>query len=232
MTSIQPSAHLLEALRRHELDLPQEQVEQIEHYAQLLWKRNETLNLTRHTDYETFVARDVLDSVQLSRLLTMGERVLDIGSGGGVPGVLLSILRPDVQVALCECVKKKAEALAGMLAELELDVPVFADRSEDVVSAADFDTVVARAVGPMAKILTWMQDTWDRFDRMLLIKGPNWPNERGEARHRGLLKQLELRCVASYEMPGTESQSVILMIWPKGRDVQVPDIQDLKGGQE
>ena len=218
-----PSTSLAEALQRYQIELRDDRVELIGKYCELLWARNESLNLTRHTDFDTFVSRDVLDSVELSRHLHPGERVLDIGSGGGVPGVLLAILRPDIRVGLCDCVQKKAESLAGMLAELHLDVPVFSERSEDVVLAAEFDTVVARAVGPMPKILTWMEGTWHRFDRMLLIKGPNWVTERGEARHRGLLKQLELRCVAAYDMPGTESQSVILMLWPKGRDLQVPE---------
>ena len=214
-----PSTSLAEALERQCIELSDDQIGLMEKYCDLLWTKNASLNLTRHTDFDTFAARDVVDSIELSRLLYPGERVLDIGSGGGVPGILLSILRPDVHIGLCDCVKKKAEALAAMLAELGLDVPVFADRSEDVVMAAEFDTVVARAVGPMAKILTWMQHTWDRFDRMLLIKGPNWSNERGEARHRGLLKHLELRCASAYDMPGTTSQSVILVLWPKGRDV-------------
>lgn len=220
----QPSpSSLAEALKRYDVELPNNQAEQIERYCAALWKLNETLNLTRHTDFDTFVARDVIDSVQLSRQFRAGERVLDIGSGGGVPGILLAILRPDIHVGLCECVQKKAQALAQLLGEIELDLPVFADRSENVVQAAEFDTVTARAIGPLVKILTWMQHTWNRFDRMLLIKGPNWTNERKEARHRGLLKQLELRCIDSYDMPGTDSQSVILMLWPKGRALDVPE---------
>lgn len=221
MTS--PSTSLAEALQRHQIELPDDQIRSIERYCNLLWSINESLNLTRHTDFDTFVARDIIDSIELSKLLLPGERVLDIGSGGGVPGILLAILRPDIHIGLCDCVKKKAEALAGMLTELKLDVPVFAERSEDVVMAAEFDTLVARAVGPLPKILTWMKETWHRFDRMLLTKGPNWPNERGEARHRGLLKQLELRCVANYDMPGTESQSAILMLWPKGKKIELPE---------
>jgi 16S rRNA (guanine527-N7)-methyltransferase len=210
------------ALQSYAIKLPDDRVQKIAEYCKELWRLNATLNLTRHTDFDTFVARDVVDSLRLSGHFRPGERVLDIGSGGGVPGILLAILRPDIHVGLCDCVKKKAAALAAIVSELRLDIPVFAERSEHVVLAAEFDTVVARAVGPLVKILTWMQGSWNRFDRMLLIKGPNWTNERGDARHRGLLKLLELRCIDSYNMPGTESQSVILMLWPKGRDIQIP----------
>ena len=55
-------------------------------YASSLWQWNERLNLTRHTDVEKFVSRDVADAVAICPHLATGERVLDVGTGGGVPG--------------------------------------------------------------------------------------------------------------------------------------------------
>jgi len=75
-----------------------------------------------------------------------------------------------------------------------------------------FDVLVARAVGPLWKMCTWFKPHWRRFDRLLAIKGPSWTEERGEARHRGLMHGVELRKVASYPMPGTNSESVILCL--------------------
>mgnify|MGYP001352010896 CR=1 FL=1 len=86
------------------------QLDQFETYYQELAQWNQRLNLTRHVDYDTFVARDVVDSMQLAEFLVGGETVLDIGSGGGVPGMLLAILRPDVSMTLCDAVKKKTNA--------------------------------------------------------------------------------------------------------------------------
>ena len=56
------------------------------------------INLTRHTDYGKFVGRDVLDSMQLAEHLREGDEILDVGTGGGVPGIVLAIVRPDLQV--------------------------------------------------------------------------------------------------------------------------------------
>ena len=83
----------------------------LEQYCQLLWSRNRHLNLTRHTDYEKFVSRDLLDTMELSSLIPPSMEVLDVGSGGGVPGIVLSIIRPDLEITLAESVTKKAEAL-------------------------------------------------------------------------------------------------------------------------
>jgi 16S rRNA (guanine527-N7)-methyltransferase len=204
---------LAETLARYSLHLPVDQVAQLDRYCRLLWQWNQKLNLTRHTDYEKFVSRDVLDSWQLAQLLQPGEHVLDVGTGGGVPGVVLAIVRPDLKVALCESVAKKARAVEVMIQQLNLPIHVYAAPVQDVLRDHRFDVLVARAVGPLAKLLVWVQPHWDSVGRLLAIKGPRWVEERGEARHRGLLKQLQLRREVSYPMPGTDSESVILKIW-------------------
>lgn len=200
------------AIQRHELTVSPAQQEQLDRYCQLLWAWNEKLNLTRHLDYETFVARDLVDSIHLAEFLNDGERVLDVGSGGGVPGIVLAILRPDVKVWVSDSIEKKTKALADMVRELGLNTRVINSRVQDLLPKKDFDTLVARAVGPMSKLLRWVAPYWNRFDRMLLIKGPRWVEERGDARHRGLLQDVELRKLKSYPMPGTESESVILSV--------------------
>jgi 16S rRNA (guanine527-N7)-methyltransferase len=105
-----------------------------------------------------------------------------------------------------------------MVAELGLPVPVYACRAADVLEINTFDTLVARAVAPLGKVLTWLAPHWDAFDRLLLIKGPAWVDERGEARHHGLLADLELRKAATYQAPGTGAETVILKISRSGRE--------------
>ncbi len=202
-----------EALERANIEgVSDEQREQLEAYCKLLWSWNERMNLTRHTHFDLFVRRDLLDSLQLAQLLEPNEEVLDIGTGGGVPGVLVAILRPDVQMSLCDSVTKKAKAVDEIVHELGLKIPVHATRVQDVLEDFTFDSLVARAVGPLPKLCQWLQDYWHCFGRLLAIKGPKWVEERGEARHRGLLKGIQLRRAASYAMPETFSESVILQL--------------------
>ena len=200
------------ALARHDIELDEELIAPLQQYCEVMWEWNEKLNLTRHTDYERFATRDVKDCLELSKLLGEAELVLDVGSGGGVPGIVLAILRPDLQVALCESVQKKAAVLADMTQQLSLPITVFPERAEVCVATYGYDTLVARAVGPLWKMLKWFEPHWGSFGRLLAIKGPRWVKERGEARHRGFLKGLELRRMATYTMIGTESDSVILQI--------------------
>jgi 16S rRNA (guanine527-N7)-methyltransferase len=204
---------LAETLAEVGISLEPAQVEQLDRYRQLLWEWNEKINLTRHTTMEKFVTRDVVDSLQLAELLEKGERVLDVGTGGGVPGVILAIARPDLKVSLAESTQKKARAVEEMVEQLGLPATVYACRAEDVLEMATFDTLVARALASLTKVLTWVKPHWESFDRLLLIKGPSWVAERGEARHHNLFHRLELRKAATYQTPRSGAESVILKIW-------------------
>jgi 16S rRNA (guanine527-N7)-methyltransferase len=208
----QQTETLTQMLSAERIECSSKQVELLDRYRRLLWTWNERLNLTRHTTLEKFVGRDIVDSHQLSLLLARGERVLDVGTGGGVPGVVLAILRADLAVSLCESTQKKARAVEAIVAELALSTPVYATRAEEVLEVRTFDTLVARGLAPLSKILGWLAPHWEAFDRLLLIKGPSWMEERADARHRGLLRGLELRKAAAYQTPGSGAESVILSI--------------------
>lgn len=217
VTSSSPT--LAEALERVGLagKVTSDQCELLEQYCEILWEINQRINLTRHLDYDRFAARDVLDSIQLADQLAPNEELLDVGSGGGVPGVLLGILRPDLDVSLAESVQKKARAVEEIVRRLDLPIAVHHARAEDVLEDLRFDTLCARAVGSISKLCTWFAPHWMSIGRLLLIKGPKWVEERAEARHRGLLNALQLRKLASYRFPGADGDSVILQLAPPSR---------------
>ncbi len=213
-----PATTLASEAERQGIELSKKQLEKLENYCKFLWEWNEKINLTRHTTYEKFVGRDLLDTRVLAGMIEPGERVLDVGAGGGVPGIPLAILRPDVKVSLSESVGKKARVLEDIVKRLGLHVPVHAVRAEEVLKKREFDSLVIRAVAPLPKLLTWFKPYWEHIGRLLIIKGPAWVEERGEARHLGLLRNLELRRVANYPIPGADGESVVLQIWPREKE--------------
>jgi 16S rRNA (guanine527-N7)-methyltransferase len=210
-----PPDSMAAALGRHSIDLPPEQVEMLDRYCRLLWDWNTKLNLTRHTDYEKFVARDVVDSLAFARHLEPSDRVLDVGTGGGVPGIVLSIVMPQLRMSLCESVAKKAKVVDQIVRDLGLKTPVHHGRAEELFDQHRFDTLVVRAVAPLPKLLTWFAPHWGSFDVLLAIKGPAWVDERQEARRLNLFANLQLRKLETWPLPGTNSESVLLEIRPK-----------------
>ncbi|MCE3016561.1 MAG: 16S rRNA (guanine(527)-N(7))-methyltransferase RsmG [Pirellula sp.] len=195
-----------------QIDVPNECWEPIADYCSELWDWNTRVNLTRHTTPELFVKRDLLDSWHVCKLLEQNEEVLDVGTGSGVPGILIAILRPDTQVTLCDSVAKKAKVVEQIANKLKLKIPVYGQSVQKVLDDFRYDTLTSRAVGPLVRLCNWLDPYWHTFGRMLAIKGPKWPEERGEARHRGLLKKVELRRLVSYPMPDTNSESSILQL--------------------
>jgi len=197
---------------RRGLAVPPAAVAGLAAYAEQLWSWNERLNLTRHTDVERFVCRDVADAVAIAPHIAEGERVLDVGTGGGVPGVLLAILRPDLSVELSESVGKRAAAVESIVRGIGLHVPVHARAGQALVAETPFDTLVMRAVAPLAKLLGWFEPLAGRYGRLLVIKGPRWEAEKGEARHRGLVKKVRIRRIAAWPLHGSDNESVLLEI--------------------
>jgi 16S rRNA (guanine527-N7)-methyltransferase len=207
---VEPSKTLQEAIERLGLDVPAGSLPGLEAYCAALWEWNTKINLTRHTTYDLFVRRDLLDTVKLAKHVGEGHEVLDIGTGGGVPGIVLAILRPDLTISLCDGVAKKAKVVGDIAKQLDLPVAVYASRAQDVLEDIRFHTLVTRAAGSISQLVTWVKDHWLSFDTLLAIKGPRWVTERQEARHVGLLNGVELRRVEAYKMPGTKSEAVIL----------------------
>jgi 16S rRNA (guanine527-N7)-methyltransferase len=194
------------------ITLTDPQVALLQQYCEMLWDWNTRINLTRHTDYQKFVARDLMDSLAFAEFLQPKERVLDVGTGGGVPGVILSVMRPDLEITLSESIGKKARVVAEIVQRMGIGAKVYHGRAQELLPAERFDTLAIRAVAKLAKLLEWFQPLWHRFDRLLILKGPSWVDERGEARHLGRLRGLSLRKLKTYTMPGTEAESVLLQV--------------------
>jgi 16S rRNA (guanine527-N7)-methyltransferase len=213
---------LAASLAARNIPIEPSQVRMLNRYRAALWRWNDQLNLTRHTTLDKFVGRDVVDSWELAKLIPAGRRVLDVGAGGGVPGLVMAICRPDLRMTVCESTQKKARVLEAIIQELTLPVEAFGCRAEELLALRTFDVLVARAVAPLAKLLAWLAPHWEAFDELLLTKGRSWVEERSEARQRGLLKSLDLRKAATYAMPAGDGdaaggESIILRLTPRGR---------------
>jgi len=217
----QQTNFLAEAIRNKTqqlgLGLPDKVMPDLAAYAKSLWSWNDRLNLTRHTDVQQFVERDITDTAAICPHLIPNERVLDVGTGGGVPGVILAILRNDLTVELSDTSKKRITALKAILDEVGLPLTIHHQSAQQVAVNASshnhsFDALVIRAVAPLEKLLSWFEPISSSYGRLLVIKGPRWEAEKQQARHRGFLKKVTARRIATWPIPGSDIESVLLEI--------------------
>jgi 16S rRNA (guanine527-N7)-methyltransferase len=157
-------------------------------YLARLLAMNERMNLTSITDAPSAWERHALDALSLLPHLAgvpAGGRLVDVGSGGGIPGILLAIARPDLQITLIEATQKKADFLSTVSEELKLaNVGVRAERAEKLAEgplAGQFDAVTARAVARLATLIPLTAPFARAGGRLLLIKGQRAGDELAEA---------------------------------------------------
>jgi 16S rRNA (guanine527-N7)-methyltransferase len=146
----------------------------------------------------------------VAELLEPGDRVADIGSGAGLPGLPLAIAKPGLRIVLIESLLRRTEFLRTAVAELGLDVEVVRGRAEDPAvrrSVGGRDAVVSRAVAPLDKVARWSLGLLRPGGRMLAIKGERAPDEVRE--HRRVMTGLGatdarvVECGVSYLSPPT-----------------------------
>lgn len=140
-------------------------------FVRLLAKWNAAYNLTAVRDPEEMVTRHLLDSLVLLPYL-QGQRVLDIGTGPGLPGIPLAIARPDCFFTLLDANAKKTRFVTQAAGELGLkNVEVVQTRVENYRPEQKFDTLVARAFSSIAGMLNNAQHLCAPGGRFLAMKG-------------------------------------------------------------
>ena len=160
-------------------------------YAELLADTGVEWGLLGPHEIERIWERHLLNCGVVAELLEPGERVADIGSGAGLPGLALAIAEPRLDVVLIESLLRRSEFLRMVVTELGLGVEVLRGRAEDRAvreSAGGCDAVVSRAVAPLDKVARWSMALLRPGGRMLAIKGERAPAELRE--HRRVLTSL------------------------------------------
>ncbi len=214
-TPFEAPAHFIEGLVGLGVTLDRGQLALMGDYLARLLATNEQMNLTAITSPDEAWTKHALDALSIVpelSFLRAGARLIDVGSGGGVPGIPLAIARPDIEVTLLEATQKKAAFLVAVAAALGLsNVKVLAERAEVVVAshhAGTYDAVTARAVGKMQALLPWTGPFARRGGKLLFIKGQRADEEMREAK-----KPLRrFRCIYERTVQTTTGRVVVLRI--------------------
>ncbi len=158
------------------LSLTEAQVEQLLAYLALLAKWNAVYNLTAVRDPQQMLTQHLLDCMAALPAYAGAKRVLDVGSGGGLPGIVLAIwaqqAEPQMQVHMIDTVHKKTAFLTQVKAELELsNAEVHTGRVEQLSDEKKFDVITSRAFAELKDFVEWSGHLLEEGGQMIALKG-------------------------------------------------------------
>lgn len=206
-------SQLSAGLARLELPIREAQLEKLLAFRDLLEKWNRAYNLTSVRDPAAMIGRHLLDSLTIAPWIR-AERLLDVGSGGGLPVIPLAILFPARQFFALDSNAKKTRFLTQC--KLELDLPnleVVTARAENFHPSAAFEQISARAFSAVAAMIQWCGPLLAETGEFLAMKGPDWRAELSD-----MPAGWELAADHLLQVPGFDHERHLLIIRRTGAD--------------
>jgi 16S rRNA (guanine527-N7)-methyltransferase len=188
-----------------------EQVDQLLAFIRLLEKWNRVFNLLGEQDSQRILGYHLLDSLAVAPHLR-GPRVLDVGSGAGLPGIPLAIMKPDMRFTLLDSNGKKTRFLKQAVIELSLSerVQVIKSRIEEYRPAQSFDTVISRAFASLGDFAESCLHLCDQHSIILAMKG-----RRPDSEMSTLQSGVEVVSVTPITVPGVVAERHIVYLKKK-----------------
>ena len=160
-------------------------IEKFYQYMKLLLEWNKKINLTAIKDEKEFIVKHFIDSLTISPYFMGREKVIDIGTGAGFPGIPIKLFHEELSVTLVDSVSKKISVLNDIIAQLNLkNIQAIHVRAEDFAkeNREKYDIAVSRAVASMNTLVEYLIPFVKIGGSIICMKGPNYEEEIEEAK--------------------------------------------------
>ena len=199
---------LKQGINQLPLQLSEVQVDKLLDYLALLNKWNSVYNLTSVRDPMEMVKLHLLDSLTAVSAFAGAVNVLDVGAGGGLPGMVLAISRPDMKVSMIDTVHKKTAFLNQVKAELELsNVTVYTKKVQELEVKTKFDVITSRAFADLSDFVNWSGHLLAEGGQFIALKGTAPAEERERLPAPWKVQKLEPLAV-----PGLDAERHLVFI--------------------
>lgn len=200
------------------VEFSENQLDLFMEYLDNLKKWNERINLTAIEDGREIIINHFLDSMSIAPIVEGNKTLLDIGSGGGFPGIPLKIVCPMLRVTLMDSVNKKVSFLKDTIRKLDLEnIEAVWGRAEDTennVPRKHFDYVVTRAVGSISETLELSSPYVSKDGVVILMRGKK-ASEEWDQLSEVFKDNYNLVEFREFTLPGNDSKRVVLILKPK-----------------
>jgi 16S rRNA (guanine527-N7)-methyltransferase len=187
-------------------------------HAHMVLDENRRMNITAILDPKEVAAKHYLDCWRISQFLPLfGHTVVDIGTGGGFPGIPLALAEPMARLTLLDSTRKKAEFVQRCVDELELkNVEVHWARAEDWLLTGRADIAIFRAVSSIRENVRTLRKVKHSVHDVVMLKGKSWSREVRAAEREADRLGFRLDTVWEHSLPGEMGEHVILVYQAPG----------------
>ena len=206
-----------EIVKKRDISLNPNYINKIAEYFYLIDTNNKEYNLTGYKKLEDFVDFHLLDSLSISKLMNLEDKstLIDVGTGAGIPGIILKLIKPDIKLVLIESVKKKTKFLEKVKYELSLqETTILRDRAETIgqnsIWRETADITIARALSSFSTAIELLVPLTKINGIIILPRGIN-EDKRDENRLIELLGCELVEC-QNYQIPRRENPFRLLII--------------------
>ena len=211
------SNELLEKAKKIHIILTQEQVEQFYRYMQLLVEWNEKMNLTAITEQKEVILKHFIDSISINKYIKDVEKVIDVGTGAGFPGIPLKIINKEVSFTLMDSLNKRITFVQEVSNMLYLDkIECLHARAEELSSNVryreQYDIVTSRAVARLSTLLEYMLPFVKEGGKCICMKGSHFEEELEESKKAIEVLGGELETVEHFVLPDSDIERNIIVI--------------------
>lgn len=210
------------------IELNEEKLNKFEIYLNELIENNKHFNLTRIVDEKDVLEKHFLDSLIINKYINSNDKVIDIGSGAGFPGIPLKIFLDNINILMVDSVNKKVDFINKIISELKLENALaIHERAEDLAHNINYrekyDVAVSRAVANMSTLAEYLIPFVKIGGKIIYIKGPNIKDELNNSKNAINILGGKIEYIYEYKLPNLEQiYNIIVIKKVKSTNIKYP----------
>ena len=208
---------LEEKLKLIDINISETEIENFKIYMELLLEWNEKINLTAITNEDDMILKHFIDSLTIKKYMSENEKIIDIGTGAGFPGIPLAIMNKNNEITLMDSLNKRIVFLNDVIDKLKLtNVKAIHSRAEELARnktyREKYDVAVSRAVANLSTLVEYMLPFVSVGGKCICMKGPNIEEELKNAKNA--IKELggEIIKIENFKLPESDNERNIVII--------------------